>query len=113
MLPVDVEAAIADRRPGLVFIPVLPPGGLEQARYLAKRLRTRFADLKIIVGFFGRARDFDKLLVRLRIAGASYITTSLLQTRSQIQALLELKTAPMKPQVPEGQQSPRPQMPAA
>jgi hypothetical protein len=72
-----------------VFIAVLPPGGLVQARYLCRRLRRRFRDLKIVVGYWGRARNFDRLLVRLRAAGASYVTTSLLQSRSQVQALLE------------------------
>ena len=42
----------------------------------------------IIVGYFGRVRDFDRLLVRLRAAGASYVTTTLLQSRSQIEASL-------------------------
>jgi predicted PurR-regulated permease PerM len=88
LLPAEVEAIIASRNPAVIFVAVLPPGGLEQARYLCKRLRTRFADAKIVVGYWGRSRDFDRLLVRLRKAGASYVTTSLLQSRSQIQALV-------------------------
>src|SRR5688500_11293790 len=50
MLPVDVETLVAKNQPLLLFVAVLPPGGLEQAKYLAKRLRTRFADQKIVVG---------------------------------------------------------------
>jgi hypothetical protein len=79
---------VARTRPAVVFIAVLPPGGLEQARYLCRRLRRRFDRLPVVVGHFGRARDFDRLLVRLRRAGASYVTTSLLQTRTQIRALV-------------------------
>ena len=57
----------------LVFVGlpgVLPPGGLVQARYLCRRLRRQFKDLKIVVGYWGRARNFDRLLVRLRAARA-------------------------------------------
>ena len=87
-LPADVEEQVAGSLPRVVFVAVLPPGGLEQARYLCRRLRRRFDKLPIVVGYFGRARNFDRLLVRLRRAGASYVTTSLLQTRSQLRALL-------------------------
>ena len=88
-LPAETEARIAAENPALVFIAVLPPGGLVQARYLCRRLRRRFKDLKIVVGYWGRSRNFDRLLVRLRAAGASYVTTSLGQSRSQVKALLE------------------------
>ena len=93
-LPVEVEAAIEKDRPEMVFVAVLPPGGTVQARYLCRRLRRRFADLKIVVGYFGRVRDFDRLLVRLRAAGASYVVTTLLQSRSQIHALLPANPEP-------------------
>ena len=87
-LPVDVENTIERERPALLVIAILPPGGLPQARYLCRRLRRRFPDLKILVGFWGRSRDFDQLLVRFRKAGASYVLTSIEQTRAQISAML-------------------------
>jgi len=42
----------------------------------------------IVVGYWGGTRTFDKLLVHFRAAVASYITTSPLEARTQIQALL-------------------------
>ena len=87
-LPIDIEKAIERDRPDLVFIAVMPPGGLIQARYLCRRLGKRFAGVRIVVGYWGRARDFDRLLVRLRSAGASYVTTSIGQTRTQVLALI-------------------------
>ena len=87
-LPAEVEARVERESPALVFVAILPPGGLVQARYLCRRLRKRFAELPIIVGYWGDERHYDQLLVRLRSAGASYVTTSLLQSRSQIQALV-------------------------
>ncbi len=88
-LPVDIERIIERDRPDLVFVAIMPPGGLIQARYLCRRLGKRFADVRIIVGYWGKARDFDRLLVRLRSAGASYVTTSIGQTRTQVLALLD------------------------
>lgn len=93
-LPAEVEARIEREKPALLFVAIMPPGGLIQARYLCKRLRKRFADLPIVVGYWGAARDFDRLLIRLRSAGASYVTTSLLQSRSQIRALANLTPPP-------------------
>ena len=87
-LPSDVEKRIQRTRPALVFIAVVPPGGTTQARYLCRRLGKLFPDLPIVVGYFGRPRNFDRLLVRFRSAGASYVTTSLLQSLGQITAML-------------------------
>ena len=87
-LPSEVELRIERDRPDLVFIAVMPPGGLVQARYLCRRLGKRFAGIRILVGYWGKSRNFDKLLVRLRSAGASYVTTSVAQTRTQVLALL-------------------------
>ena len=87
-LPAELEARVAEASPAVVVIAVLPPGGLPQARFLCKRLRKRFPQLRIVVCYLGKARDFDKLLIRLRDAGASYVNTTIVQTRSQIRALL-------------------------
>jgi predicted PurR-regulated permease PerM len=95
-LPADVETRIEKEHPALVFIAILPPGGFPQARYLCKRLRKRFAKLPIVVGYWGSARNYDKVLVRLRAAGASYVTTTLLQTRSQIHALVNYPADPSR-----------------
>ncbi len=94
-LPGEIETRIKEENPALVFVAVLP-GGFVQARYLCKRLRKRFAELPIVVGYWGDQRHYDKVLVRMRAAGANYLTTSLGQTRSQIRALLNLspRTAP-------------------
>jgi hypothetical protein len=88
ILPSEVEVQVEMEKPALLVIAVLPPGGLVQASYLCKRLRKRFANLPIVVGYWGEVRDFDRLLVRLRTAGASYLATSLLQSRSHIRSLV-------------------------
>lgn len=99
-LPAEIEARVERESPALVFVAILPPGGVVQARYLCKRLRKRFNDLNIVVGYWGRTKNFDRLLVSLREAGASYVTTSLLQSQSQIRALLSVST-PSHRRLPE------------
>ena len=87
-LPLDVERAVERDRPAVVVLGIVPPGGLPQATYLCRRLRKKFPDLPILVGYWGRSRNFDKLLVRLRKAGASYVLTSVEQTKAQVSAML-------------------------
>jgi predicted PurR-regulated permease PerM len=84
----ELENRIAEEQPALVFIPVLPPGGLIQARYLCKRLRRRFKDLPIVVGYWGTPRDFDALQAHLRAAGANDVTTTLAESRHRIGVLM-------------------------
>jgi hypothetical protein len=96
VLPLEVEERISTEKPAVVVIPIMPPGGFIQARYLCRRLRRRFKKLPIVVGCWDETQDFDQLLGRLRAAGASYVTTSLVQTRSQIVALID-HVPPRKP----------------
>jgi hypothetical protein len=55
-LTAELLDLVAERRPAAVCIAAIPPGGLAHTRYLCKRLRARFPDLKILVGRWG-ARD--------------------------------------------------------
>jgi predicted PurR-regulated permease PerM len=92
-LPADVLALVDSVSSPLLFISVLPPGGLPQARYLCKTVRQLHKDLPIVVGYWGNRKQFDSVLVSLRKAGASYVTTSLAQSRSQIEYLSRRKAA--------------------
>lgn len=85
----QVEEKIRETNPQVIYIAIVPPGGGPQARYLCRRLRNSFPDIPIVVGYFGRVRDFDRLLIRFRRVGASYVTTSIAQGQKQIMALLK------------------------
>ena len=52
-LTAELLDLVAERRPGVVCIASTPPGGLAHTRYLCKRLRSRFPELKIVVGRWG------------------------------------------------------------
>jgi predicted PurR-regulated permease PerM len=88
-LPGLVEERIESEHPEVIVIAVIPPGGSVQAGYMCEQLRKRFPELKIVVGYFGAVKDFDKLLVRLRTAGATYVTTSIAQSRTQVLGLAQ------------------------
>ena len=78
----EVIDQIVEKGPSLVCISSLPPGGLAQTRYLCKRLRNRFPDLKIIVGRWGTRSEnnWSSLLA----AGADKVGTTLVETRDQV-----------------------------
>lgn len=88
LLAAHVVDKVARERPAVVVIGVVPPGGLLQARYLCRRLKRRWPEVHIIVAYFGRPRDFDALLMKLRSSGATYVTTSIEQTQRQLIAML-------------------------
>ena len=92
-LPVETLASefidqIAEKGPSLVCISSLPPGGLAQTRYLCKRLRNRFPDLKIIVGRWGTRSENN--WTSLLGAGADKVGTTLVETRDQVIQLSQL-----------------------
>jgi predicted PurR-regulated permease PerM len=84
----EVIDHIAAKGPSLVCIASLPPGGLAQTRYLCKRLRGRFPDLKIIVGRWGSRSDNNG--ESLIAAGADKIGTTLAETRDHIIQLSQI-----------------------
>jgi predicted PurR-regulated permease PerM/methylmalonyl-CoA mutase cobalamin-binding subunit len=75
---------IAADEPAAVVIVSLPPGGLTHTRYLCKRIRQRFPDVKVVVcrwtppGDDGEPAGADAL----RAAGADEVTTSLESTQT-------------------------------
>lgn len=86
-LPVEAEQAVDQYKAAAVVVSIVPPGGMPQAVYLIGRLRQKYPALVIVAAYFGKARSFDQLLVRLRKAGATYVTTSLTQTADTVKAV--------------------------
>ena len=79
-LPDTVVSAAADHCPDVVLIAVLPEGGFQQARYLCNALRRNGFKGIILVCCHGKFRNFDRLFVKFRKAGANFLTTSMAQT---------------------------------
>ena len=66
--------------------PAESPGGLANTRYLCKRLRARFPNLKILAGRWGLRRGLEENRDQLLEAGADEVANTLLETRRHLDA---------------------------
>ena len=78
---------VAEKQPALVCLAATPPGGLAHTRYLCKRLRARFPDLKILVFRWDHQANAQKNPGQLLEAGADSISATLLEARQQLASL--------------------------
>jgi predicted PurR-regulated permease PerM len=84
----EVVAAVRERNVAAVCIVALPPGGLPHAKYLCKKLRARFPDLKILAGRWGPPGLGGDGAETLVAAGADAVGGTLLETRVQLDQLV-------------------------
>lgn len=81
----DVMVRIGESPPDVLFIASIPPGGLSHTRYLCKRLRTRFPELRIVVGRLGLYEDERAEQGRqLQEAGADHLVLGLAEAVSEL-----------------------------
>ena len=80
------------RQEGLsvVCLGAIPPGSLGQARYLCKRLRRRFPDIRIVVARWRREGGSARSREILLSAGADHVGFTLRETRDMLMPFLEL-----------------------
>jgi hypothetical protein len=83
----EVVEMVAEERPSIVCIASLPPGGLAHTRLMCKRLRSRYGNLKIVVGRWGLQGNVERNREQLMTAGADHFATSLRDSRTQLQQL--------------------------
>jgi predicted PurR-regulated permease PerM len=81
---------VAQEKPAALCIAALPPGGLAHTRYLCKRLRGRFPELRIVVGRWGENAEVPRSTALLEEAGVLSEAVTLLETRQQLLALFPL-----------------------
>jgi hypothetical protein len=78
---------VANHQAQIVCISVLPPLAVMHARYLCKRLRARFPELKIVIGLWGVQANSQKLRERLPSTCADFMATTLAEAVTQIAPL--------------------------
>ncbi|MEK6259967.1 MAG: AI-2E family transporter [Planctomycetota bacterium] len=88
----EIVARVAEDPPDMICIASLPPGGLAQARYLCKRLKSSAPEIPIVVGRWCQTRNSKLDRERLEQAGATFVTTTLLETRKLLVSRLPLLT---------------------
>jgi predicted PurR-regulated permease PerM len=97
-LTAELLDQVAEKQPTLVCLAATPPGGLAHTRYLCKRLRARFPDLKILVCRWDYQAGTQANPGRLLEAGADSISATLLETRQQLASLLPVLAQTQKEQ---------------
>jgi predicted PurR-regulated permease PerM len=78
----------------VVCIADLPPSPPSKTRYLVKRIRAAFPDLRILVGRWGPPALADESTQALRDAGADLVTSTLLESRTYLRGLVEVLRTP-------------------
>jgi len=84
----EMVSMVEKMQPDVICIGSMPPGGLAHTRYLCKRLRKRYPDLKIVVGRWGLKRHQEETRQQIKEVCADHVTINLLETRDHLQAWL-------------------------
>lgn len=87
VLTSEVVALIGEKSPAVIFIATVSPGGLAQTRYLCKRLRARFPNLKIAVGRWGMGSEDSSNIL---LAGADRVGATMIEAREQMIQLCQI-----------------------
>ena len=92
LLASEVIALVESTQPAVVCLGALPASGLAaRTRYLSKRLRARYPELRIIVGRWGLREEHGTARRHLEAAGATYVGTTLVETREHLQTVYGLE----------------------
>lgn len=96
MMAAELVAYVRERGYDVVCIADLPPSPPSKTRYLVKKLRAVFPDLRIAVGRWASAGLADDTLQPLNDAGASHVGAALLDTRRYLAEAANI-SLPAKP----------------
>jgi predicted PurR-regulated permease PerM len=76
----ELLTTVAEFKPAAVVVGAVPPGGLSHSRYIVARIRSKFHDVKILVGRWGRGDEFPDDETHPRITGADWVDDKLAET---------------------------------
>ena len=88
-LAAETLARVGELRPAVVCIGAVPPYSFSAIRYLCKKLRSQYPEVKILVGCWGLHEDVKQTVERLKTAGADLASSELLETRALLLPLLQ------------------------
>ena len=91
----ELIAAIQERGCPIVCIADLPPSPPSKTRYLLKKLRAAYPDLKIVVGRWAPAGFGDEDTRPLMEAGATSVDSTMVETSNQLRELAQLSPQPL------------------
>lgn len=85
MLSSEALQKVAEGEIKAVCLGGVSPGSMVHTRYLCKRMRVQFPDLKILVGIWGTSSVDEDKIKMVQEAGADWVGSSLLEARDQLQ----------------------------
>ena len=98
LLVSEIIALVEETRPAVVCVGALPSGPRGgHTRYLCKRLRARFPDLRIVVGRWDLRGNVTHARRQLEAAGADYVGVTLVETREHLQRVHALEPPTLRP----------------
>jgi predicted PurR-regulated permease PerM len=83
ILASELLIRVEEFRPAAVVIGAAPPGGLAHTRYLVARIRSRFPDLRVVVGRWGRSEEFADP-EQAAFPGADWVDDTLGETHKKL-----------------------------
>ena len=100
MLASELVSLVRERGVSVVCLADLPPSPSSKTRYLVKRLRAAFPELRILVGRWAPPALADESTQALRDAGADHVASTLAQTREYLGGLEEIPRIPVPATTP-------------
>jgi len=94
MLASELVSLVQTERISIVCLSDLPPSPPSKTRYLVKRLRAAFPEMRILVGRWAPSALADDSTHSLRDAGASLVASTLAETRAYLGGLVEIPRIP-------------------
>src|SRR5208337_3520809 len=82
--PLHVSDKVESLAPGLLVVSHLPPLGLTRTRYLIRRLRARYPEVPMSVGFWNAKADAVQVAEQLHTTSAYHVGQSLAAVRTMI-----------------------------
>jgi len=89
MLASERVGVIAGSKTDLVVISAMPPGAASHARYLCKKIRTKFPKIQMIIGLWNATGDVAKIKRRLACDADSRVTIRLREAVDLIHQMVQ------------------------
>lgn len=93
----EILAAVASENPDIVFLSGIPPFGMARAHRLYRAVRSRYPNLKLMIGIWGYADDIGKASQTISRGDAAHVSTTLADAAERVHAF----AAPPEPQPAE------------
>jgi len=94
MLATELVTLVRTQGVSVICIADLPPSPSSKSRYLIKRLRAAFPELRIVMGRWSPVAMADESTLALKEAGATLVATTLAETREYLEGLVEIVRVP-------------------